>query len=97
MSVLIIEFIDRDQAQILGHYHGPDYFKYMQAGDAFWVPQGKPIVLASTCVPLHAATVTMIKDFVRVQAEHVDGFDCTAWTILEAPDYLWELDWWRRT
>ncbi len=96
MSVPIIEFEVHDQYRIIGHYVGPNVQHFRQGGDAFWVPQGRPIVLAST-VPLHATTVAMIKDCVRVQVEHVDGFGGVVWTILEAPDDLWELDWWRKT
>ena len=96
MSVPIIEFHqDDDQARIVGFYKGPHAQHFRRGGEAFWVPQGRLVGVCPTTDP-EETSVAMSKDFVRVQVEHVDGFDCVAWTILEAPDDLWELDWWWR-
>ncbi len=93
MSVPIIEFEVHDQFRIIGHYVGPDQGHWHAGGD-FWVPQGRLVAVCPVTDP-DETTVAMSKDFVRVQVEHV--LDRVAWTILEAPDDLWELDWWRRS
>ncbi len=95
----VIEIVPRGEGlngenyNILGYYHGP-YDSHGQK--EFWVSLGGPFGL---CLVTDEVTVDMNRDFVRVRTEGLSKrgvFWRWAWVLLEAPEDLWELDWWRR-